>query len=135
VTMFFAIVDTGLGRIRYANAGHPAGFVLDSRGRVEKEMGRTGLPLGVRTPRGSAPTVEVPLQAGNLIVLYTDGVTEIRNPEGEFFDTEGLLAAVRSRLDRPVAEIARAVMDEARSFARGRLIEDDMSVVIGRYRG
>lgn len=87
-------------------AGHPPGFVLDSGGAVKAELGRTGLPLGLRAGDLYATDLEVALEHGDLVVLYSDGITE-----------------------------TKLVLDEVRRFARGRAIDDDMSLVIGRITG
>jgi PAS domain S-box-containing protein len=132
VTMLIATIDRTRLSLEFVNAGHPPGFVLDSGGAVKAELGRTGLPLGLRAGDLYATGLEVALEHGDVVVLYSDGITETRDPEGELFETERLLSVIRRHLDRPAKEIVKLVLDEVRGFARGRETDDDMSLVIGR---
>jgi sigma-B regulation protein RsbU (phosphoserine phosphatase) len=135
VTMLIATIDRTRLSLEFVNAGHPPGFVLDSGGAVKAELGRTGLPLGLRAGDLYATGLEVSLEHGDLVVLYSDGITETRDPDGEIFETGRMLSVIRRHRDRPAAEIVKLVLDEVRRFACGRATDDDMSLVIGRITG
>src|SRR5262249_23163449 len=74
VTFFLSVVDPVTGRVRFCNAGHNPPFVVRGDGRVER-LDVCGLPLGLM-PGGAYQSRETQLERGDLLVLYSDGVTE-----------------------------------------------------------
>jgi serine phosphatase RsbU (regulator of sigma subunit) len=92
-------------------------------------MSVRGLALGVE-PGQTYEENEASIEAGGAIVVYTDGVVEARR-DGELYGLERLARVVGASLRRPAAEIARAAIDDCRSFA-GDLADDCALVVIKR---
>ena len=84
-------------------------------------------------PAASSSVAEDVLAPGDQVLLYTDGVIEARNPAGEEFGTEGMLAIVRSHAARPAAEVVAAVQEGVRDFCQGPS-EDDVTVLFARVR-
>jgi phosphoserine phosphatase RsbU/P len=72
------------------------------------------------------------LAPGDLIALYTDGVTEAANPSGEEFGEERLAALVRSMRDQPADEIVNAIHTAVTEFTEGAPAADDITVVVAR---
>ena len=130
VTMLLVRLEPATRRLVYANAGHPAGFVLDGSGAVKAELGRRSAPLGMlpETPFTDAPPID--LAPDDLVLLLTDGVEEATDPEGRQFGIERVLATVRSLRDRPAAQVVRALHAAVRNFSRGSTQQDDLTVVV-----
>jgi serine phosphatase RsbU (regulator of sigma subunit) len=117
-------------RIRWCNAGHTPPLLLPAAGgRVE--LGGTALPLGVDPEQGSYTTQEAPLGAGDLVLAYTDGLTEARREGRQFGDVRltGLIASVQ---DLPPDELVQALRAEAESWAPE--LDDDMVILALRRR-
>ncbi|BAL91225.1 putative magnesium/manganese-dependent protein phosphatase [Actinoplanes missouriensis 431] len=132
VTAVLAELRLDTGRIRYLNAGHPAPLLLRS-GRLVRELdaGRR-LPLGLADPR--AQVGEEALEPDDRLLLYTDGVTEARTPEGEFFGVNRLVGLVErsaaARLPAPetLRRLSHAVLDH-----QGGPPDDDATLLLVQW--
>jgi len=78
---------------------------------------------------------EVPLRNGDLLLMYTDGVTEIVGSAGQLLDESGLIGAVQNHLDQNVSLIASLLLDKIEKFNRKSSFEDDVTFIVGRYSG
>jgi serine phosphatase RsbU (regulator of sigma subunit) len=87
VTCLFAVLDPSSGVLCYANAGHDTPFQRTSEGLLELKA--RGMPLGV-FPGSSYEEIETTLSPGDGILMYSDGLIEAHNPQGEMFDTPRL---------------------------------------------
>lgn len=134
VTALLAVperTETGGCRVRLANAGHPGPAVVRADGRVEIHAG-TALPLGL-LPGDSGPSGSVlDLDPGDVLFLYTDGVTQARGEGEEFFD-DRLADALAATAGRSAAETVRAVTERLSEFCRGDY-RDDVTVLAMRVR-
>jgi serine phosphatase RsbU (regulator of sigma subunit)/PAS domain-containing protein len=114
--------------LRMASAGHPSPYVVRADGRVEAVACR-GTMLGVfETVEHGATSVV--LRAGDALVLYTDGVTEARSPDG-FFGEQGLRAVLADTAGRSADELAAAVCDAVTEYAAAATT-DDIAVLVVR---
>jgi len=132
-TAIVVSLDRSSGMCRYANAGHPSGLVFRETG-VE-ELSGTG-PLICVFP-GSWTTSELPVSEGDLLVLFTDGVTEARLPDGSEFGVEGIIEVVRARRRSESPDgVAESLLSALRDRCRLPLKDDATVVVIkvGPYR-
>jgi sigma-B regulation protein RsbU (phosphoserine phosphatase) len=130
-TFFYAEWWPAERRLRYVNAGHNTPLLLGpSRGL---RLDRGGIPLGIM-PEPEYETGEVFLQRNDLLILYSDGITEAGLAEGEEFGEMRLRALVEEAQDKPVTEIRRRVIDAVRVWA-GKDPEDDMTLVVIRMLG
>jgi hypothetical protein len=131
-TGVLAELDVGSGRLRYVNAGHPPPLLLRS-GKVVKQLsaGRR-VPFGLGT--GILTVADEPLQPGDWLVLHTDGVTEARDPAGEWFGEERLLDFLTREVaaDQPPPETARRLVHAVLDHQHG-LLQDDASVLLARW--
>jgi sigma-B regulation protein RsbU (phosphoserine phosphatase) len=130
-TLFYGVFDEATRTLQYVNAGHnPPMVIRQNRLVIRLESG--GPPVGM-FPTWTYEEGAVQLDTGDLVVAYTDGVTEIVNPAGEEWGEEGVLRAVAEhpaqRADEMVAGIFRS-MDE---FSLGRQT-DDATVIVLRVR-
>jgi serine phosphatase RsbU (regulator of sigma subunit)/pSer/pThr/pTyr-binding forkhead associated (FHA) protein len=129
-TAFLAVLDRPTSMIRYANAGHSPGLVVRSGGEVDW-LGSTGLPLGLLAT-GEYHSKEVTLAVGDTLVLYTDGITEALNPDGEEYGAERLRSVCQQNADKPLDDIALALDDDLARFSAGVPFADDRTLVMLR---
>jgi sigma-B regulation protein RsbU (phosphoserine phosphatase) len=130
VTAAYAHLDAERGELRYAAAGHPAMLLLRA-GKVS-EVVENGLLLAAA---GDIEYSEktLALQAGDRIVLYTDGIVEARNRAGELFGEDALMDVVRQSATRTAEEAAADAIARVEAWARSQ--EDDLSILVCDYRG
>jgi sigma-B regulation protein RsbU (phosphoserine phosphatase) len=127
VTLFYGALDIPGRRLTYTNAGHPAGLLLRGEGCRRLETG--GSLLGV-IPGESYEEEQVRLHPGDLLALYSDGVTEAMDPSGEAFSENRLVTALKASSHLPSAQIVRRVHDEVTRFIGGRSFADDFTLLI-----
>ena len=129
-TGFVGVLHTDSGRFCYANAGHNPALLLRASGEHE-ELKATGLPLGL-LPFGEYAREERSLGPGDLVVMYTDGVTEAANPAGEEYGLARLLELCRRHAASGVAALACALQSDLDTFAEGLPFGDDRTFVLLR---
>ncbi len=116
------------GRCSYANAGHPP--VLISDGSAARELGPTGPLLGPLP--GEWETAAARLQAGDVLVAYTDGLAEARNPQRREFGSQRLADLIQAQAPNGPQAVVDACMDAVRSFAAGAVSDDLTLVAVAR---
>jgi serine phosphatase RsbU (regulator of sigma subunit) len=129
ITLLYMLIDPQSGEVAVAGAGHPAPRIIRSSGALEP-LDAKGLVLGIEQGQ-SYEEVRAVLDVGDTVVLYTDGVLEARR-DGELYGFERLDAALARERERAPEELARAVLDDCRAFARGELADDCAIVVVRR---
>jgi phosphoserine phosphatase RsbU/P len=130
ITFFMAIVDPATGELVYTNAGHNPPLVVRADGSVVKLRGG-GVILGI-LPQAPYHESRTYLNPGDILVLYSDGVTEAATPADEEFGEDRLAELVGSMRDRPSAEIVEAVEHAITDFTQGAPPADDITVVVAR---
>lgn len=130
ITLFSADLDVSSGQFSYLNAGHNPCFVLDREG-VARELPSSGVPIGL-LPHASYQVGSIDLRPGDLVCLYSDGITEASDLAGEEYTLGRLVSVLRERRDRPLEEILGAIDAEVSSFAAGLPQGDDQTVVLVR---
>jgi serine phosphatase RsbU (regulator of sigma subunit) len=128
ITMIYLVID-GKGHVAAAGAGHPKPRLIAADGTVTA-LEAQGLVLGVE-PEQEYGEVRATLDVGGAVVLYTDGVLEARY-EGELYGFERLDGLLAERHDLSAEQLAQAVLDDCRSYARGELADDCAVVVVKR---
>jgi serine phosphatase RsbU (regulator of sigma subunit) len=129
ITMLYLTIDPESGEVRSASAGHPEPRLLLPDGSV-RPLQSHGLALGIE-PGQAYDEAGDRLPPGATIVLYTDGVVEVRR-ERELFGVERLDTLLAERRRLGARELAEAVLEECRAFGRGELLDDCAIVVIKR---
>lgn len=129
-TAFVAALDPGSGRLTYTNAGHNAGLLVRKDGAVQR-LEANGLPVGL-FPVVEYERAEVTLGPGDVLVLYTDGITEAANPKGDEFGLARLEALMREQAGQPLPAIGAAIETALEAFAAGTPYGDDRTVVMLR---
>jgi serine phosphatase RsbU (regulator of sigma subunit)/catechol 2,3-dioxygenase-like lactoylglutathione lyase family enzyme len=130
-TLFFAEYDERAGRIRYANCGHLHGLILRSDG-VER-LEATATVLGVFKD-WECEIEERPFGCGDMLALYTDGITESFDDDGEEFGQERLIEVLAKNRERRSAELMNAIVGEVRKFSPHEQ-HDDITLIVGKCRG
>jgi phosphoserine phosphatase RsbU/P len=130
VTAFIAALDPGSGRLSYTNAGHNPGLLFRADGSVQR-LEANGTPLGL-FPLVEYERVETTLAAGELLLLYTDGITEANNPQGEEFGLDRLQTVVARYTREPLVAVAVAIETAVEVFADGTPFGDDRTMVLLR---
>jgi serine phosphatase RsbU (regulator of sigma subunit) len=130
-TAFFAFYDDAGRRLRYENCGHNPPLLVRADGRVERLQGSATV-LGMFEP-WECSLAETQLQPGDLLVIYSDGVSEAQSDDGDFFGEERLLEAIRAHQHLPVNELVEALARTVVTFS-GREQEDDITLVVARCR-
>ncbi len=131
VTVFYAIVELGSGKVTYCIAGHNPPYLLrPGKGRVEP-LGKGGIALGMLDPI-QLKDRELLLEPGDALVLFTDGITETFSPDGEGYGELRLQA----RLEALLGETARGIIDgigqSLDSFRAGKALDDDYTLLVIR---
>ncbi len=126
VTFCYTVVDTAARTVTFANAGHNPPILMRRNGEVER-LEPTGLVLGV-APDWTYETGHRPLEPGDRLICYTDGITEANAPSGEEFGEARLIEVLASRGNAPAADLAAAVSDAAATWAGGAT-QDDATLI------
>jgi sigma-B regulation protein RsbU (phosphoserine phosphatase) len=133
VTLFYAVLDAERGELQYANAGHNPPLLLRAGGAVEELRG-AGLVAGV-VAEARHPTRRLPLMTGDRLFLYSDGVSEALNPQGEQFSEQRLQHLLREAGDAEPAALIERVLACVRRFSAGAPQSDDVTALAVLYRG
>lgn len=129
-TAFYAVVDLNAGELRYACAGHPSALASGPGGVEPLAAAREerGPGLGI-IPTASFPTSVKPLDAIERLLLFTDGLLEAENGEGEPFFEERLMASVARCSGVPLQEMLDGVLNDVLSYSRNHTFDDDVCLL------
>jgi sigma-B regulation protein RsbU (phosphoserine phosphatase) len=128
VTVFYGVLDPAAMQFSYVNAGHNPPLLVREAG-AEELLESRGIALGV-VPEVSIASTTLALRPGDLLVLYTDGVTEAFNELNEAFGEERLSVFLLANRALPARTILNGLVDEIRRFAGGAAQSDDITLVV-----
>jgi serine phosphatase RsbU (regulator of sigma subunit) len=128
VTLFYAELDPQTGALSFINAGHNPPLIVHSAGTVEN-LSSGGLPLGIM-PDSPYREGRTQLQPGDVLVIYSDGVSEAVNPQGEEFGAPRLHSVVGLNIERSAAGIRDRIESALTKFSQGTPAADDITLVI-----
>src|SRR5882762_468249 len=128
VTLFYAELDPLTGVLSFINAGHNPPLIVHAGGTVEN-LSSGGLPLGIK-PDAVFRGGKTQFQNGDVLVIYSDGVSEAPNAAGEEFGTSRLQDVVARNLDASAAGIRDRIEAALTKFAQGTPASDDITLVI-----
>ena len=153
-TLFFAEYDDRTRRLRYANCGHLCALILHPDGKHSGGKRHNGKPSNGQRPKGTIERLDstcavmglfddwectigkCQFSPGDMLALYTDGVTESFNEAEEEFGEERLIEALRRHKKLPAHEMVKAIVNEVQTFTcpeRGQY--DDITVIIAKCTG
>jgi len=131
-TVFYSLLHRS-GRFCYVNAAHCPPLVVRANGeRLELEA--TGMPVGL-VETAEFPVMEQHLAPGDKVVIYTDGVTEAQNSEGQFFGKRRMREIVEAHAQDSCAAIHDAIQAGVAAFTEGTPQSDDITVLVLELRG
>lgn len=120
ISLCVVMFDTEAGTLRWASAGHPTVWLWHER--EVRPLRSTG-PLLMLDPAGTFISREIPLESGDLLLLYTDGLTEARDGD-QFFGEERVANSIRRDPGIDPEVLCKSLMEAARDFASGPLTDD-----------
>jgi len=129
VTMFGAIYDPGTFIFRYSSAGHSPAVFCQASGTDHKMLDVGGLPVGI-LPDSDFPSDEVLMREGDIIVMYTDGVVEAADENGDLFGFEGLCDVIDQHHSSDAEVIKDAILTEVDSHTNGSPLADDTTLAV-----
>ncbi len=134
VTFFAGVLDVETMQLEYTNAGHNHPLLYSRAGENWQELSAAGMPLGVN-PDIKRAVETISLQSGDLLALYTDGITEARDRAKKQFSKEGLKKVLSSWLispaeeKPPLTELVNAVFARVQHFTSYQPLEDDTTLM------
>ena len=133
ITLFYAVYTPATGSLTYVNAGQNPPLLRRRDGRFER-LGGTGVALGMF--EGSVfGSVDATLEPDEMLVMYSDGITEAEDPQGHPFDESGLELVIERLAAAPAAEIGTGVLKAVEVHANDSRFTDDLTILILKRRG
>ncbi|WP_041972860.1 SpoIIE family protein phosphatase [Geobacter sp. OR-1] len=132
VTIFYARYDSQSRLLSYANAGHNPPLLFHGADRSFSELDAEGLVLGVQI---GFPCEEqqIAIHEGDLLVLFTDGIIESRNPDGELFGLERFKTVISDKASEEPGTIIDELFKELSAFTVTNTFQDDVSIVVAKF--
>lgn len=130
ISLFFCILDGDTGEVVYCNAGHNPPVIARANGAWEAVKG--GGPVVGILPTIEYQEMRLKLEVGDTLVIYSDGVTEAADPQGEELDTEGLAKIVVKHRHKPAAGIITEINKAVLEFTQGAPPADDVTLIVAR---
>lgn len=134
VTLFFGVYDPETGLVQFVNAGHNPPFKISAKGTVEALPRSEDMAVAVVEDMDFTAQ-DLTLDPGDRLVLYTDGVTEAFNPEGEQFGDDRFAAVLSGETDQTTAGAAHATVEAIRVFEAGNDQSDDITLLVLHRKG
>ncbi len=128
VTAFYGWLDPERAHLVYANAGHCYPLLFRRNGEVDQLI--IGGPVIGLLPEIPLEVGETSFEPGDMLVAYTDGLSETQSPSGEEYQEERIIRTVREVEDKPAREIIAKLVASARIFAAGKGLGDDLTLMV-----
>jgi sigma-B regulation protein RsbU (phosphoserine phosphatase) len=128
VTVFYGQLDPENGELAYANAGHCYPLLFRRNGEVERLI--AGGPVIGLLPEVSLEIGRTSFEPGDMLVAYTDGLSETSSPEGVEFEEERIIETSREVESSPAREVVAKLVAAARIFAAGAGLADDLTLIV-----
>jgi len=128
VTVLYGILDRTTGEFSYARAGHEPPLILSADGKVERIEHSVGMAIGL----WDAITLDertITLPAGSTLLLFTDGMTDCRNPDGEAFGLDRIKQTLGLLAHRTAQQVCDELLDTLKRYQNGAKQDDDVTLV------
>ena len=132
VTVFFGVLDPKSGEMVYANAGHNPPILVRSNQNSTELLTRTGIPLGI-TDEYNWKLSKVQIDSDDVLVLYTDGITEACNDEGDFMDFEEFKVCIQHLSNKGAHEIMQEILNKTQKFLNEQPPQDDITLLVIKH--
>lgn len=132
VTLFYSILDIETGVLSYTNAGHNPPHIIRQAGGVETLTRKHGMALGVMEDINYAHD-QVTLSPNDMLLLYTDGVTEAENAAGNMYSDEKLVTDLEKYRNLAANELINTIRSDITRFAANHPQSDDITLLAARY--
>jgi serine phosphatase RsbU (regulator of sigma subunit) len=131
VTVFYAVLDPLTGMLTYCSAGHNPAYLLnrDDGGRLIQPLARTGIPLGMFETATWRETT-VGLRPHDVLIIYTDGLTEAQTADQNLYGEERLSAIARANLNCSAEELHTAILTDVHQFMGDTALFDDITLMV-----
>jgi len=129
VTFFYCSLNTQQRRLSYTNAGHNAPILLRDNGTVVRLDADGGAVLG-EFPEWSYKETEVQLRSGDTLLIFTDGITEIRNDDGIEFGEDRLIELLKDNRGATASALQQKIMAEVSEYSSGNFLDDATLIVM-----
>jgi len=136
ITMTYGVLDLDARRMTYARAGHTPLIYVPGKGRGAQVLTPNGMVVGLRLPGAEEKFAELleeqtlSLEPGDVILLYTDGISEAMNPESDLFGEARLSRIVEEHGHLEPMELRERILREVEAFAAGTDQHDDMTMIL-----
>jgi sigma-B regulation protein RsbU (phosphoserine phosphatase) len=129
VTFFFGDLDTGSGTMRYVNAGHIPPILYRAKDQSVERLAAGGTVLGLfaETPFEAG---EVSFQPGDVLLVFTDGLSEAWGRDEEEFGEDRMVSLIRDHASLPAREMERRIQNEVETFTAGARATDDRTLIV-----
>ena len=134
MTALVIVIDTTTRVVEYINAGHPDGYLLDSKGSIKHRLCSSALPLGI-TEDETYSLSSTFFQSGDRILMVSDGILEARSSRNLMLGEEGMLEIIRDHASHDSAMAAEVLCQEATRYCHNQTRLDDMTAVLVRCVG
>ena len=132
VTAFFGVLDPATGELTYCNAGHnPPYFLGNQNGCDPIPLEKTGFPIGIDED-ATWKRAQIGINPGDVLVLYTDGVPDAQNLEGDFFKQDALVKVVQEHLGETAETLQKSILDAVYDFVGDAPPFDDITLMVLR---
>ena len=133
VTVFFCVLDNEARSITYVNAGHNPPLLIRAGSDEAEELESTGIAIGAMDD-ATYEQQEMPLASGDLLVLYTDGVTEAVNDKEEMFEIPRLMKIILESRSLSSQEIVDAIIRNVNDFSQNQPQYDDITLMVVKVK-
>jgi phosphoserine phosphatase RsbU/P len=128
ITVFYAVYTPSTGSLAYVNAGQNPPLVRRCDGRFERLAG-TGVALGM-FEESIYSAVETRIAPGEMLILYSDGITEAENPAGQPLEEAGLQSILERHRSEPPATLCAQVIQAVEAYAQAPRFADDLTILV-----
>jgi sigma-B regulation protein RsbU (phosphoserine phosphatase) len=131
ITFFYGLYDPRTGVLQFVNAGHLPPVLLRANGQFDRTVAGSpgGLALGM-FDHATYQTSQLTIEPGDVLVLYSDGITEAENPEGKAFEEAGLEAVLTRVSSGDPNEIGAAILASVEIYAADARLADDLTTLV-----
>jgi sigma-B regulation protein RsbU (phosphoserine phosphatase) len=133
VTLFYGILEVNSHTLTYVNAGHNPPIICHADDEQLIELEATGIAIGAMAD-AEYTTATAPIKAGDIIVLYTDGITEAENAKQDMYGEERLHEVIRASRKEPAEKILTTILESVRTFTEGFAQSDDITLMVIRVK-